>query len=148
MEEIYCAGLIHDVGKLGIDNQIINKNGKLSNEEYEEIKKHPLMGYEILKNISIRGNFAYGAKWHHERMDGQGYPDGISGDEIPLIARIIAVADAYDAMTSRRAYRDIMSQDKVREQIEQGMGSQFDEKIAEIMLTLIDQDVNYTMKQC
>lgn len=148
LEEIYCAGLIHDVGKLGIDNQIINKNGKLSNEEYEEIKKHPLMGYEILKNISIRGNFAYGAKWHHERMDGRGYPDGISGDEIPLIARIIAVADAYDAMTSRRAYRDIMSQDKVREQIEQGMGSQFDEKIAEIMLTLIDQDVNYTMKQC
>ena len=148
LEEIYCAGLIHDVGKLGIDNQIINKNGKLSNEEYEEIKKHPLMGYEILRNISIRGNFAYGAKWHHERIDGQGYPDGISGEEIPIIARIIAVADAYDAMTSRRAYRDIMSQDKVREQIEQGMGSQFDEKIAGIMLMLIDKDVNYTMKQC
>ncbi|MGN0347754.1 MAG: HD-GYP domain-containing protein [Lachnospiraceae bacterium] len=148
LEEIYCAGLIHDVGKLGIDNQIINKDGKLSDEEYEEIKKHPLMGYEILKNISIRGNFAYGAKWHHERMDGRGYPDGISGDEIPLIARIIAVADAYDAMTSRRAYRDIMSQEKVREQIEQGMGSQFDEKIAGIMLSLIDKDVNYTMRQC
>lgn len=73
LEEIYCAGLIHDVGKLEIDNQIINKQGKLSDEEYREIKRHPLMGYEILKNISIRGNFAYGAKWHHERMDGKGY---------------------------------------------------------------------------
>lgn len=73
LEEIYCAGLIHDVGKLGIDNQIINKQGKLSDEEYREIKRHPLMGYEILKNISNRGNFAYGAKWHHERMDGKGY---------------------------------------------------------------------------
>ena len=73
LEEIYCAGLIHDVGKLGIDNQIINKQGKLSDEEYREIKRHTLMGYEILKNISNRGNFAYGAKWHHERMDGKGY---------------------------------------------------------------------------
>ena len=71
IEEIYCAGLIHDVGKLGIDNSIINKPGKLSEEEYCEIKKHPLMGYEILKKISIRGNFAFGAKWHHERIDGK-----------------------------------------------------------------------------
>lgn len=148
LEEIYCAGLIHDVGKLGIDNHIINKQGKLSQEEYEEIKKHPLMGYEILKKISIRGNFAYGAKWHHERIDGKGYPDGLQGEEIPEIARIIAVADAYDAMTSKRAYRGIMSQDKVREQIVMGRGSQFDEKIASIMLSLIDKDTDYRMKQC
>lgn len=148
LEEIYCAGLIHDVSKLGIDNQIINKQGKLSQEEYEEIKKHPLMGYEILKKISIRGHFAYGAKWHHERIDGKGYPDGLQGHEIPEIARIIAVADAYDAMTSKRAYRDIMSQDKVREQIVMGKGSQFDEKIASIMLSLIDKDTDYKMQQC
>lgn len=148
LEEIYCAGLIHDVGKLGIDNQIINKQGKLSEEEYEEIKKHPVMGYEILKNISIRGNFAYGAKWHHERMDGKGYPDGLPGEKIPEIARIIAVADAYDAMTSKRAYRDTMSQEKVREQIEMGRGSQFDEQIATIMLSLMDQDTEYKMRQC
>lgn len=147
LEEIYCAGLIHDVGKLGIDNRIINKPGKLSEEEYKEIKKHPLMGYEILKKISIRGKFAYGAKWHHERMDGKGYPDGLSGDKIPEIAKIIAVADAYDAMTSRRAYRDIMPQEKVREQIAQGLGSQFDAEIAAIMLDLIDKDTEYTMKQ-
>ncbi len=148
LEEIYCAGLIHDVGKLGIDNQIINKQGKLSEEEYEEIKKHPLMGYEILEKISIRGNFAYGAKWHHERIDGKGYPDGLQGEEIPEIARIISVADAYDAMTSKRAYRDTMSQDKVREQIVRGKGSQFDDKIATIMLSLMDQDTDYRMQQC
>ena len=148
LEEIYCAGLIHDVGKLGIDNQIINKQGKLSQEEYEEIKKHPLMGYEILKKISIRGHFAYGAKWHHERIDGKGYPDGLHGEEIPEIARIIAVADAYDAMTSKRAYRGIMSQDSVREQIEKGKGSQFDERIAAIMLSLIDKDKDFKMQQC
>ena len=147
LEEIYCAGLIHDVGKIGIDNRIINKQGKLSDEEYNEIKKHPVMGYEILKNISIRGKFAYGAKWHHERMDGKGYPDGLNGEDIPEIARIIAVADAYDAMTSRRSYRDTMPQEKVREQIVEGKGSQFDEKIATIMITMIDNDVNYTMKQ-
>lgn len=147
LEEIYCAGLIHDVGKLGIDNRIINKPGKLSEEEYSEIKKHPLMGYEILKKISIRGNFAYGAKWHHERMDGKGYPDGLLGDNIPKISKIIAVADAYDAMTSKRAYRDIMPQKKVREQIAKGAGTQFDAEIAAIMLDLIDKDTEYTMKQ-
>lgn len=147
LEEIYCAGLIHDVGKLGIDNQIINKQGKLSEEEYNEIKRHPLMGYEILKNMSIRGNFAYGAKWHHERIDSKGYPDGLKGFEIPEIAKIIAVADAYDAMTSKRAYRDIMPQDKVREQIVLGKGTQFDEEIASIMIQLIDEDTEYKMKQ-
>ncbi|MGN0368195.1 MAG: HD-GYP domain-containing protein [Wujia sp.] len=147
LEEIYCAGLIHDVGKLGIDNRIINKNGALTQEEYQEIKKHPVMGYEILKNISIRGNFAFGAKWHHERMDGKGYPDGLTEGEIPKIAKIIAVADAYDAMTSKRAYRDIMKQEKVREQFVQGSGSQFDTEIAQIMISLIDQDTEYQLRQ-
>lgn len=147
LEEIYCAGLIHDVGKLGIDNRIINKTGKLSEEEYAEIKKHPLMGYEILKKISIRGNFAYGAKWHHERVDGKGYPDGLLEDNIPEIAKIIAVADAYDAMTSKRAYRDIMPQEKVREQLVMGLGTQFDAEIASIMISLIDEDKDYNLRQ-
>lgn len=147
LEEVYCAGLIHDVGKLGIDNHIINKPGGLSDEESAEIKRHPVMGYEILKKISICGDFAYGAKWHHERIDGKGYPDGLSGEEIPMIARIIAVADAYDAMTSKRSYRDIMSQADVREEVEKGAGTQFDVKIAEIMLSLIDNDPEYHMKQ-
>lgn len=145
--EIYYAGLLHDVGKIGIDNDIINKNGRLTDEEFEQIKMHPSMGYQILKSISLQGNFAIGAKWHHERYDGKGYPDGLVGNEIPEICRIIAIADSYDAMTSKRSYRNTMSQEKVREQIEQGKGTQFDPDIADIMLQLIDEDTEYTMRQ-
>ena len=138
-----AAKLIKDIEKS------ISTKGRYAKtyREYETIKKHPIMGYEILKKISIRGNFAYGAKWHHERIDGKGYPDRLSGESIPEIARIIAVADAYDAMTSKRPYRETMSQDKVREQIVNGRGSQFDDRIAEIMLSLIDEDKAYTMRQ-
>ncbi|WP_298481667.1 HD-GYP domain-containing protein [uncultured Ruminococcus sp.] len=146
-DEIYHAGLIHDVGKLGIDNGIINKNGKLTDEEYAEIKRHPSVGYEILKGISIKGKFAQGAKCHHERIDGKGYPNHLNDSEIPYLAKIIAVADAYDAMTSKRPYRDVLPQEVVREQIESGKGTQFDSEIAEIMLVMIDEDVDYQMKQ-
>lgn len=147
IDEIYYAGLIHDVGKLGIDNKIINKNGKLTDDEFNEIKRHPMFGYEILKSISIKGKFADGARCHHERIDGKGYPDGLKGDEISVLAKIIAVADAYDAMTSKRSYRDILPQEVVREQIERGMGTQFDPEIAQIMLDMIDCDTEYRMHQ-
>ncbi len=147
IEEIYYAGLIHDVGKLGIDNRIINKNGKLDDKEFAEIKRHPILGYEILKDISVKGKFADGAKCHHERMDGKGYPEGLKADQISVLARIIAVADAYDAMTSKRSYRDVMPQERVREQIENGIGTQFDPKIARIMLDMIDEDIEYSLKQ-
>lgn len=147
IDEIYYAGLIHDVGKLGIDNKIINKNGKLTDDEFNEIKRHPMFGYEILKGISIKGKFADGAKCHHERIDGKGYPEGLKGDEISVLAKIIAVADAYDAMTSKRSYRDILPQAVVREQIERGMGTQFDPEIAQIMLDMIDCDTEYRMHQ-
>ncbi|MGN0621066.1 MAG: HD-GYP domain-containing protein [Porcipelethomonas sp.] len=146
-DEIYYAGLIHDVGKMGIDNSIINKKGKLTDEEYAEIKRHPSVGYEILKGISIKGKFAEGAKCHHERIDGKGYPNSLNDNEIPYLAKIIAVADAYDAMTSKRPYRDVLPQNVVREQIESGKGTQFDSEIAEIMLVMIDEDVDYQMKQ-
>lgn len=139
--------MIHDVGKLGIDNGIINKNGKLTDEEYAEIKRHPSVGYEILKGISIKGKFAQGAKCHHERIDGKGYPNHLNDSEIPYLAKIIAVADAYDAMTSKRPYRDVLPQEVVREQIESEKGTQFDSEIAEIMLVMIDEDVDYQMKQ-
>lgn len=146
-DEVYYAGLIHDVGKLGIDNNIINKKGKLTDEEYSEIKRHPSVGYEILKGISIKGKFAEGAKCHHERIDGNGYPNHLNSDEIPYLAKIISVADAYDAMTSKRPYRDVLPQEVVREQIERGKGTQFDPEIAEIMLAMIDEDVDYKMKE-
>ncbi len=147
IEEIYYAGLIHDVGKLGLDNRIINKNGRLTDEEFTEIKRHPALGYEILKDISVKGKFADGAKCHHERIDGKGYPDGLSGEAISQLAKIISVADAYDAMTSNRPYRDVLPQKVVREQIEKGIGTQFDPAVARIMLDMIDKDTEYLMKQ-
>ncbi len=147
IEEVYYAGLIHDVGKLGIDNKIINKNGRLTDEEFAEIKRHPILGYGILKDISVKGKFADGAKCHHERIDGRGYPDGLNGEEIPPLARIIAVADAYDAMTSKRSYRDVLPQTVVREQIEEGIGTQFDPVAARIMLDMIDEDPEYLLRQ-
>ena len=136
--EIYMTGLLHDVGKIGIPDEIINKPGKLTAEEYETIKTHPVIGERILKSIRERPELAIGARWHHERYDGKGYPDGLAGNEIPEIARIIAVADAYDAMTSRRSYRDILPDEKVRSELEGGKGTQFDPVFAEIMLQIID----------
>lgn len=97
--------------------------------------------------IKERPKLATGARWHHERYDGGGYPDGLSGEQIPEEARIIAVADAYDAMTSRRSYRDVMAQDKVRSEIERCSGTQFDPRFAEIMLRMIDEDKEFTMRE-
>lgn len=146
-EEIYRAGLLHDVGKIRIPEEVINKPGKLNNEEFELIKIHPVTGYHILREISGNTKIALGAKFHHERYDGKGYPTGLSGESIPEIARIIGVADTYDAMTSNRSYRKLLSQEKVRSEIENGRGTQFDPDIADIMLSIIDEDKDYEMKQ-
>lgn len=146
-DEIYTMGLLHDIGKIGVPESIINKNGRLTDEEYEKIKEHPLMGHEILKNVKEIPNLAVGARWHHERYDGRGYPDGLAGKDIPEEARIIGVADAYDAMTSNRAYSGIRPQDKVRAEIERCSGSQFDPEIADIMLQMIDNDTMYKMHE-
>ena len=146
-EDIYFAGMLHDIGKIGIPNEIINKTGKLTDEEYEIIKTHPVIGAEILSNISEIPNIAVGARWHHERYDGKGYPDGLKGKDIPELARIIGVADAYDAMTSKRSYRDVLSQEIVRAEIEKGIGTQFDPVFAKIMLEMIDEDKSYDMHE-
>ena len=111
------------------------------------IKNHPVIGYDILKNMTEIPNIEYGARWHHERYDGKGYPDGLAGDKIPEYARIICVADAYDAMTSTRSYRNVMTQEKVREEIINGKGKQFDPVIADIMLGMMDEDTDYRMKE-
>ena len=146
-EDVYFAGMLHDIGKIGIPNEIINKTGKLTDEEYEIIKTHPSIGGDILSNISEIPNIAIGARWHHERYDGKGYPDGLKGKNIPELARIIGVADAYDAMTSKRSYRDVLSQEIVRLEIKKGKGTQFDPVFAEIMLEMIDEDKNYDMHE-
>ena len=146
-EEIYRAGLLHDIGKIRIPVEIINKAGKLTDEEYNIIKIHPVTSYNILRGIAGSNLIAIAAKYHHERYDGRGYPNGLAGDMIPLAARILAVADTYDAMTSNRSYRKALPQEVVRAEIEKGKGTQFDPDIAELMLQMIDEDKEYTMRQ-
>ncbi len=144
---IYYAGLLHDVGKIRVPGEVINKPGKLTDEEFDQIRIHPVSGHHILRGIHKDARIAYGAKYHHERYDGTGYPNGLSGEEIPEIARIIAVADAYDAMASVRSYRTLLSQNVIREEIEKGKGTQFDPAVADAMLEIMDEDINYEMCQ-
>lgn len=146
-DEIYYAALLHDVGKIGIPQSILNKEGKLTDEEFDAIKQHPVFGDQILSSISEYSYLSIGAKHHHERYDGKGYPDKLKAEDIPEIARIISVADAYDAMTSKRSYRDPIPQQKVREELIKGSGTQFDPEFAKIMLHLIDLDSEYDMKE-
>jgi putative two-component system response regulator len=145
-EHIYQMGLLHDIGKIGVPDEIINKTARLTDEEYAVIREHPVIGAEILQNISEIPDIGTGARWHHERYDGSGYPDRLKGNAIPEIARIIGVADAYDAMTSNRSYRDVLPQQVVRSEIEKGKGTQFDPKFADIMLQMIDEDTEYQMR--
>ena len=146
-DEIYMMGLLHDVGKIGVPDAVINKTSKLTDEEFQFIKKHPELGDRILKKIKEMPKLAVGARWHHERYDGSGYPDGLAGQDILEEARIIAVADAYDAMTSRRSYRGFLPQEAVRKEIEQGKGTQFDPVFADIMLQMIAEDQDYRMRE-
>ena len=146
-QKIYFMGLLHDIGKIGVPEAIINKPDKLTDEEYDKIKEHTVIGSEILELVAEFPELTIGARSHHERFDGKGYPDGKKGDEIPIYARIIAVADAYDAMTSKRSYRDVLPQNVVRDQIAKGRGSQFDPEFADVMLQIIDEDVDYILHE-
>lgn len=146
-EDIYTMGLLHDIGKIGIPKEILNKNAKLTDEEYRQIREHPVLGQEILKYVEELPALATGARWHHERYDGRGYPDGLAGEEIPEEARIICVADAYDALTSKRSYSGIRPQSEVRAEIARCKGTQFDPAFADIMLQMIDDDKNYKMRE-
>lgn len=146
-KDIYFVGLLHDIGKIGVPKSVINKPGALSDDEYEALKKHTLTGGHILRSVSSLPSASIGARWHHERYDGNGYPDKLSGEDIPLFARIIGVADAYDAMTSKRSYRDILPQEVVRSEIERNIGTQFDPQIATYMLELIDKDTDFNMRE-
>ena len=146
-QEIFFIALLHDIGKIGIPDEIINKRDNLTKEEFDLMKKHPEIEYEILKNITTMPNLEIGVRWHHERLDGKGYPDGLSGDKIPEYARIISVADAYDAMTSNRSYRGYLPQDVVRNELVKGSGIQFAPEIAEKMIQIIDEDTEYKLHE-
>lgn len=129
--------LLHDIGKIGIHDSVLNKPDKLTDEEYEQMKKHTLIGAEILKELTTLPNVDLGAKYHHERYDGSGYPNGLVGEEIPIEARIIGVADAFDAMNSRRIYRDVCDEDYVFNELVRGRGTQFDPVIVDALLRVM-----------
>jgi HD-GYP domain-containing protein (c-di-GMP phosphodiesterase class II) len=133
-EQLYLTGLLHDVGKIGVPDHVLLKPGRLSPEEFELIKQHPAIGHRILEPIAELGFALPGVLHHHERIDGQGYPQGLSGDQIPLMARILAVADAFDAMTSSRTYRAAMSNERAREVLTEGAGVQWDAEIVAAFL--------------
>ncbi len=137
-EHIYYVGLLHDIGKIGIPDNILNKPGKLTPEEREIIQRHPKIGAEILKNFTALDGISDGAKYHHERFDGTGYCEGRSGTDIPLMARIIGVADTYDAMSSERCYRKPLSREIIVSELKNGIGTQFDPDIVPHMLAMIE----------
>jgi putative nucleotidyltransferase with HDIG domain len=146
-ERIYAIALLHDIGKIGVSEEIINKTERLTDEEFAQIKKHTVIGNEILKGIVDLPELCLGARSHHERYGGGGYPDGLKGDEIPEVARIICVADCYDAMTSTRTYSDPKPQAVVRAEIERCSGVQFDPRVAKAMLSMIDDDKDFIMNE-
>ena len=136
IERVRITGMVHDVGKIGIPEAVLTKKGRLTFEEFEQIKKHPVIGYNILKGIPPMYDVLPGVLYHHERWDGKGYPEGLSGEDIPLFGRILALADTFDAMKSTRSYRSAMPLDQVLEEIRQCAGTQFDPELAKVFVKL------------
>lgn len=137
LEQLRYAALLHDIGKIGIPDHILNKHFQLTDEEYAIVKQHPTIGGDILKEFTLVPEAAVGALYHHERYDGRGYNKGLKGEEIPLYARIIAVADAYDAMDSTRVYQASMDPEVIYHELQKGRGTQFDARFAEIMMAMM-----------
>ncbi len=133
---LWAEGYLHDLGKLGVPVRILAKRGRLTDEEFAVVKRHPSDGARILETIPSLRHLSTGAKYHHERWDGTGYPEGLSGDDIPFVAQIMAVCDAYDAMTSWRAYRDSRSHPAALKEVEEGAGVQFSPVVADAFLAL------------
>lgn len=140
LDKIYYIALLHDCGKIGVPDNILGKPGKLTEEEFEIIKSHTVRGGEILSNFKSLEHAGDGALYHHERYDGKGYPKGLKGEEIPLIARMICVADSFDAMNSCRVYRKNLSREYIINELETNKGTQFDPKIVDIFLKLIKEE--------
>ena len=150
LKTLEVGGLFHDIGKIGIPDSILLKESKLTDDEYSQIKNHPSIGAHILCNAEVFQDIIPIVKHHHERFDGNGYPGKLKGNDIPYLARIAAVADTYDAMTSRRTYRDPLSLDVVKAEIERCSGTQFDPEIAKVFLDILNNhydEVNEIQEQ-
>ena len=139
-KQIYYVATLHDIGKCCVPDEILKKPSKLTDEEFDIIKTHTLKGAEMVKNFSSIPNIHDGILYHHERYDGKGYPSGKKRKDIPLVGRIIAVADAYDAMNSSRVYRDRLSEDEIISELERNSGTQFDPDIVEIFLEILKEE--------
>jgi HD-GYP domain-containing protein (c-di-GMP phosphodiesterase class II) len=134
IHKIYLTGLLHDIGKMGVDDAVLRKKGKLTEQEMNDIRKHPSIGAGILSGIKQMRDIVPGVLYHHERADGKGYPNGLMGGQIPLVGKIVGLADSFDAMTSERTYRDAMTVEEARAEIEKGLGTQFDEKVGRVFI--------------
>lgn len=142
LKNLQIGGLFHDIGKIGVPDSILQKDAKLTDDEYSQIKQHPNIGVHILSNATIFKDILPIVEHHHERFDGRGYPSQLAGDKIPYLARITAIADSFDAMTSKRAYRDSLPIDVVIEEFEDCKGTQFDPQIADIFLDVLKNHFN------
>lgn len=146
IENIKSCAYLHDIGKIGIPDQILNKPGQLTEDEFSLIKQHTIIGQDILKDITIIPHLGEVTRSHHEHYDGTGYPDGLKGNEIPIQARIIALCDSYDAMNSKRIYRNALSFKQIKEEIEKNAGTQFDPEITKIFLKLMDDESLFNLE--
>ena len=142
IEKLRIGGLFHDIGKIGIPDSILLKESNLTDEEYAKIKEHPVIGYNMIQHATMFKNILDIVKHHHEKFDGNGYPDKLAGTNIPYLARVTSIVDSFDAMTSRRSYRDSLPMDVVKSEILQNLGSQFDPEIGIVFLDILDNDFN------
>jgi putative nucleotidyltransferase with HDIG domain len=140
IEKIKLAALLHDIGKIGVPDHILQKPGRLTEEEFAWIRKHPCLGAEILSKIPKIEDVVAGVRHHHEKWNGSGYPDALEGTQIPLFSRILCVADAYDAMTSNRAYRRNFNTEEAILEINRSIGSHFERPIAEAFLRYYEKE--------
>ena len=138
IQNLKYIALLHDIGKVGIPDNVLNKPGRLTEREFDIIKSHTTIGGDILKDIETITDVDAGAKYHHERYNGTGYPQGLRGEEIPLVARIICIADAFDAMNSKRIYRDRLSKEEIHNELIKGRGTQFDPQLLDITVKLME----------
>ena len=142
IEKLRIGGLFHEIGKIGIPDSILLKESNLTDEEYAKIKEHPVIGYNMIQHATMFKNILDIVKHHHEKFDGNGYPDKLAGTNIPYLARVTSIVDSFDAMTSRRSYRDSLPMDVVKSEILQNLGSQFDPEIGIVFLDILDNDFN------